>query len=234
MALLPAFLLGLIGSFHCAGMCGPLALALPNPSSSRTGFWIGRLAYHAGRLGTYCALGLVSGLIGKSVALGGMQRWASIGLGLMLLFGLFGSKRLRFSNPASSLISRLKTNMSSLLLRRSFGSLLALGMLNGFLPCGLVYVAGTTATVQGGIVAAVAYMAAFGLGTLPMMLTLSLGARFLTVSVRLNLQRAIPVTVCFVALLLILRGMSLGVPYLSPDLTGSCCHESLGNGKHKR
>src|SRR6266436_2118903 len=87
-----AFLLGLVGSMHCAGMCGPLALALPSRSKTQIGFLLGRMAYNSGRILTYCLLGLIFGALGKTLALAGIQRWVSITLGMVLLVGLFVSQ----------------------------------------------------------------------------------------------------------------------------------------------
>jgi uncharacterized protein len=220
-----AIVLGLVGSLHCAGMCGPLALALPQAGNSRTGYLAGRMAYNLGRITTYCLLGVVFGLLGKTIFLAGIQRWVSIALGLALLAGLFASRRLAMWQPITGLVGRLKVRMSALLRQRSFLALAMLGLLNGLLPCGLVYVAGAGATATGGILASVVYMAAFGAGTVPMMLAISLSGKLVPTSLRLNLSRAIPISVFLLATLLILRGMSLGIPYLSPDLAaGSCCH----------
>ena len=80
-----AFLLGLVGSLHCAGMCGPLALALPATGNTTPGYVLGRLAYNAGRIITYCALGIVFGLAGWTFLLAGLQRWVSIALGVAVL-----------------------------------------------------------------------------------------------------------------------------------------------------
>ncbi len=225
MDLLAAFILGLVGSLHCAGMCGPLALALPLAGKTPGAFFLGRIAYHLGRMATYCGLGLVFGLIGRSLFLAGVQRWVSIGLGLCLLGGLLGSRRLALWRPVTRLVGHLKARMSGLLRRRSFTALGVLGLLNGLLPCGLVYVACAGATATNGILAGAQYMAAFGLGTVPLMLSISLSGRLLPVSLRLQLRKAIPVSVFLLAFLLILRGMSLGIPYVSPDLSaGACCH----------
>jgi sulfite exporter TauE/SafE len=124
------------------------------------------------------------------------------------------------------LVESLKSRMSGLLRRRSFTSLCVLGLLNGLLPCGLVYVACAGAASTGSIPRAAQYMAAFGAGTLPMMLAISLSRKLIPFSLRLRLAKAIPVSVFVLATLLILRGMSLGIPYLSPDLAGhsTCCH----------
>lgn len=221
-----AFLLGLVGSLHCAGMCGPLALALPAAGTNTGGYFSGRLAYNFGRIATYCSLGVVFGLVGKTLWLAGIQRWVSIGLGVALLAGLLTSRRLALWRPVMALVERLKSSMSALLRRRSVASLALLGLLNGLLPCGLVYVACAGATVTGGVASGAQYMAAFGAGTVPLMLAISLSGRLVPLPLRLKLRKAIPVSVCLLAALLILRGMALGVPYLSPDLSGGgdCCH----------
>ena len=160
MELWTAFILGLVGSLHCAGMCGPLALALPHAARSGIRFVLGRGAYNAGRLITYCAMGLVFGLAGRTLLLAGIQRWVSIGLGALLLVGLLASRKLALWRPITTLVERVKTRMAGLLRRRSLLSLGLLGLLNGLLPCGLVYVACAGATATGGALAGVQYMAA--------------------------------------------------------------------------
>src|ERR1035437_6742484 len=133
-----AFLLGLVGSLHCAGMCGPLALALPAAGNSTPGYVLGRVAYNAGRIATYCLLGIVFGLAGWTFLLAGVQRWTSIALGVALLLGLFASRKLGLSRPVTFAVNQLKSRMSVLLRRRTFAALAVLGLLNGLLPCGLV------------------------------------------------------------------------------------------------
>lgn len=224
-----AFILGLAGSLHCAGMCGPLALALPSNARSRSGFIMGRLAYNTGRMGAYAVLGLVFGLFGQSLSMAGLQRWVSIGLGLLLLVGLFSSKKLASWVPIVALVSRLKAGMSSLLSRRSLSSLALLGLLNGFLPCGLVYVACAGAASTGNIASGAIYMAIFGLGTIPMILAIGLSGSLMPFSLRLKLRKTVPAAVFVLALLLLLRGMALDIPYLSPNLESqsSCCHHPI-------
>jgi uncharacterized protein len=221
-----AFILGLVGSLHCAGMCGPLALAVPGAADNTTRFALGRVAYNLGRITTYCALGMVFGLFGKTLLLAGIQRWVSISLGVLLIIGLFTSRKLALWKPVTLLVNQLKSRMSRLLRQRSLASVGALGLLNGLLPCGLVYVAAAGATATGNILNGAIYMAAFGAGTLPMMLAIGLGGKLVPFSLRLKLRAAIPVSVFLLGALLILRGMSLGIPYVSPDLVaGSCCHK---------
>jgi uncharacterized protein len=225
-ALLSGLLLGLVGSLHCAGMCGPLLLALPGSGRLSCGFFTGRLAYNLGRILTYCSLGVVFGLLGRSLALAGVQRWVSIALGIALLLGLFSSRKLAVWGPLIILVGRLKHRMGNLLRERSFSSLLTLGLLNGLLPCGLVYVACAGAVASGGFYSGIEYMAGFGLGTSPMMLGIGLSGRLVPLKLRLQLRKAIPVSVFVLGSLLILRGLGLGIPYISPDLAGgsSCCH----------
>lgn len=226
MELWTAFLLGLVGSLHCAGMCGPLALALPVAGHTPLAYVAGRVIYNLGRLVTYCALGLVFGLLGGTFSMVGLQRWVSIGAGVLLLAGLLVSRRLALAGPLVSLVGRLKGAMSGLLGTRTLGALAVLGALTGLLPCGLVYVACAGATATGGWFSGVEYMAAFGLGTVPMMLAIGLSGRLVHATVRRKLAAAVPVSVFLVSVLLILRGLSLGIPYLSPNLSsdGACCH----------
>jgi hypothetical protein len=230
-----AVMLGLVGSLHCAGMCGPLALALPVPRPSTSpwlspsaAFVLGRFSYNSGRIVTYCLLGMIFGLFGRSLALAGVQRWVSILMGAALIAGLFASARIALWKPVYVAVGRLKAGMGVLLRQPSIASLGVLGLLNGLLPCGLVYVACAGATATGGTFSGAAYMALFGIGTLPMMLAISLSGRIVPFSWRLKLRGAIPVSVFLVATLLILRGMSLGIPYVSPNLsatTPACCHK---------
>jgi len=221
-----AFALGLLGSLHCAAMCGPLMLALPVPPGGPARFVAGRLAYQLGRVATYCLLGVVAGLIGKSIFLAGLQRWLSIVLGLAILTGFLLSKKNAVAGPVMRLVAELKTAMSAQLRQRSFRSLALLGLFNGLLPCGLVYVAMAGAVSCGTILNGIFYMALFGLGTLPTLLGISLSGKALPMTLRLKLRRAIPLGVCLLALLLILRGLALGIPYVSPNLsagTPGCC-----------
>jgi sulfite exporter TauE/SafE len=222
-----ALFLGLLGSLHCAAMCGPLLLALPGGAAGAGRFIAGRLIYQLGRVTTYGLLGIVAGLVGKSIFLAGLQRWLSIALGVAVLAGFLVSKKVALAAPVVRLVTLLKTAMSAQLRRRSFSSLALLGMLNGLLPCGLVYVALAGAVARGSLGNAVVFMAVFGLGTLPLLLAVSLSGKIFPVSLRLKLRGAIPAGVCALALLLILRGLALGIPYVSPALAGGvpagCC-----------
>lgn len=219
-----ALLLGLAGSLHCAGMCGPLALALPAGGGGRARFLAGRLAYNGGRLVTYGALGAVLGLAGRSLALAGVQRGVSVAAGLLLIAGVWLLPRAGGAGSAFRIVGGLKRALAGLLRRPGLPSLGLLGLLNGLLPCGLVYAAGAASLAAGGAGAGALYMVVFGLGTVPMMLALGLGGRALPVTWRLRLTAAVPAVVCVVGGLLVLRGLALGIPWLSPAASGACPH----------
>lgn len=224
MELWTAFLLGLVGSAHCAGMCGPLALALPATGNTRATFLAGRVLYNAGRLVTYAALGAAFGLLGQTFALAGFQRWISLAAGVTILAGLFASSHFALGLPAITTVGWLKSSFGKLLQQRSLSSVFLLGLLNGLLPCGLVYAAAAGATTTGHFLHGAQAMFAFGLGTVPMMLGFSLLGPRLHTALRFRLQRFIPASLAIVGVLLVLRGLALGIPYLSPAAEGACCH----------
>jgi len=219
MEIWTALVLGLVGSLHCLGMCGPLALALPATGTTRFSFALGRLAYNLGRITTYVALGAGFGIVGQSFALFGLQRWLSIGAGAAILLGLIASIRWAANAPMVRGIRWLKGAFATLLRRRSLGSLVLLGGLNGLLPCGLVYVACAGAAATGASSRGAAYMVAFGAGTLPVMLGVNLIVAKVQPSLRNRLQRFIPASAALLGLLLIVLGLSLGIPYLSPGIS---------------
>ena len=201
-------------------------LALPVPPGGPARFVAGRIIYQLGRVAAYCLLGGVAGLVGKSIFLAGLQRSLSIGLGVAILLGFLISKKVSLSAPVVRLVAALKAAMSSQLQRRSLRSLVLLGGLNGLLPCGLVYVAMAGAVARGTLRDAIFFMAWFGLGTMPAMLGISLSGKLFPLALRLKLRRSIPFGVCLLAGLLILRGLALGIPYVSPVLNASapgCC-----------
>jgi sulfite exporter TauE/SafE len=202
-------------------MCGPLALALPVVGTGRASFILSRLAYNAGRLATYVALGTLSGVLGQALAFAGFQQWLSLLAGSMILAGLLFTQYAA-RGAAIKGVAYIKRIFGALLRRRSYPALLALGATNGLLPCGLVYVGVTAAATSGSPSASAEYMLAFGFGTLPMMLAVPLLGRGL--NLRFNFRKLVPASVALVAVLLILRGLSLGIPYLSPDLATGVPH----------
>lgn len=216
-----AFIFGLISSFHCIGMCGPIAMMLPvdrdNPAKKVTQI----ITYHLGRLTAYALIGLVFGLVGKGLYLAGMQQKLSIFIGLaMILVILIPEKvfaRYNFSKPVFVLISKVKATLGKQFKNKSYQSLFTIGLLNGFLPCGMVYVALFGAIAMQSESFGVLYMILFGLGTVPMMSSVVYLQSFLTVSVRNKIQKAIPYVAVAMGIAFVLRGLGLGIPYVSPS-----------------
>lgn len=217
-----ALLMGLMGGFHCIGMCGPIALALPNGNTTKWQYVRGRLAYNFGRMATYSIMGLVFGIFGLSLNLAGMQQGISIISGLLILLLQFAPGNLSgkisgfFKLP--TLVNRIKRSFSFFLHKKGTMALFSIGLLNGILPCGFVYLALAGSLAAGSVNGAGLYMALFGLGTLPIMLTLSLSGKLLSIKFKSRIQKAVPYVATCIALLFILRGLSLGIPYVSPQI----------------
>ncbi|MBQ4819649.1 sulfite exporter TauE/SafE family protein [Aquimarina sp. MMG016] len=215
-----ALILGLLGSFHCIGMCGPIAFMLPVDRSNTIKKFLQIFLYHFGRLLAYSIIGLFFGFIGKSLNIFGMQQWLSISIGiLMIILVLIPSKLLmkyNVSKPVYRIISKLKNALGRELKKKTPDTFLTIGFLNGFLPCGLVYMAVFGTIAMGTLFQGSLYMLLFGLGTIPLMtVTVYLG-NILKGKVRQRIQKAIPVFVVIIGLLFIVRGLGLGIPYLSP------------------
>ena len=220
-----AFILGLVSSLHCLGMCGPIALALPVGGGSAGRKVLGRLLYNAGRISTYALLGLGMGVFGQGLSFMLSQQQLSVAVGLLLLaFVLLPSAltgQLGLMTPAMRFTNRLKTQFARLFRQRSLPVLFLIGVLNGLLPCGMVYVALGGAVATADALTGMAYMALFGLGTAPLMLLVGLGSEWLKGSWRMAFRRAAPAFTVALALLLLLRGLNLGIPLLSPAVEKS-------------
>ncbi|HEY0611148.1 MAG TPA: sulfite exporter TauE/SafE family protein [Chitinophaga sp.] len=223
LLILSAFTLGFLGSFHCIGMCGPIALALPVQQlrgASRLG---GILLYNAGRITTYALLGLLFGWLGLQFYLGGLQQWLSIVMGALLLVmaGLryLPGSRLGMEAHFGKLTAGTRRLLGTLLQRQRFSTLYAIGFLNGLLPCGLVYLGIAGAIATGHIYHGAMFMAAFGAGTVPAMAAVTASRQLITLQLRNRIKRLIPVVIALMGLLLIIRGMNLGIPYVSPVMS---------------
>jgi uncharacterized protein len=229
---LSAVILGLVSSFHCVGMCGPLALALPVSNLARPKQVLSVILYNSGRVMTYAALGLVFGMAGRKLYLAGLQQWFSILAGsIMLALAIQYFIRKKQVQPSwMNGFHRVVQNMMQRCLQsKRIGMYFFLGMANGLLPCGMVYlaIAGALTTTQ--VYQSVIFMSVFGLGTLPAMLLLGILGLRADISFRLRIKQAMPFVIASVALLLILRGMNLGIPFISPHLPGevgigATCH----------
>lgn len=217
-----AAVLGFAGSLHCVGMCGPIALSLPVNADYRSNRGLGTLLYFAGKTTTYVLLGMLFGLLGHQLVIAGWQRGLSIVLGsAMLVFALITifKPALFHSNKLTILIGdKLSPLMGHFLRKPGAASSLVFGGLNGLLPCGLLYVALSAAVATGSVKTAAAFMLVFGISTMPLMLFLVLFSAQLSLQYRNVMRRWLPVFTAVVAVLLILRGLDLGIPYLSPHI----------------
>ncbi len=212
---------GLVGSLHCLGMCGPLVLGLHGASGQRgAAGWMAKLAYHLSRVLAYALLGAVLGALGAGLALAGWQRALSIGAGLLILFMAARSGMLdRAQAWLSGVAARgLAPGMRKARRQGGWSGQAMAGFLNGFLPCGMVYVALAASAAMATPLQGALFMGLFGLGTLPAMLAVSLGGQWLGGKARGRLQPILRGWMLVLGLLLILRGVDLGIPYLSPDL----------------
>ena len=220
--LLPAFILGLISSLHCVGMCGPLAMAMPIQQFSAAKKSISILLYHAGRILTYTLLGVLFGLLGRHLFIAGFQQKGSIILGSVILVVALCQKILRTSYTPPfirSFTEVLHQTIRYLWSKHSTLSSFLLGITNGLLPCGMVYFALAGALSSSTIIGSVLFMVLFGAGTLPLMFSVHFaGTTYLSLSFRNKTRKLIPFFIASMGVLLILRGLNLGIPYISPFL----------------
>jgi uncharacterized protein len=220
MFLWTAFIVGLVGSAHCAGMCGPIALALPLKSDNWFTRVSGGLIYNIGRIITYMLLGAIFGLLGKGLHMAGFQLWASVVIGILMItlvvVPLIFKKMPSLNNVFESYSARLLGGFRNMFRKGGAFSLFGIGLLNGILPCGLVYVAVAGAINTGDVVSAMMYMALFGAGTIPVMLAVSMAGTMISIKLRVFVHKLSPYVIVLLGVLFILRGLSLGIPYISP------------------
>lgn len=216
-----AFILGLLGSFHCIGMCGPIAFVLPLDRSSKAKMIFQTFLYHFGRLLTYSLIGLLFGFIGKGLYLAGFQQRLSILMGVVMILAVLIPvsifNRFNITKPLYKIIGKVKQQLGLYLNKKSNKSIFLIGFFNGFLPCGLVYMALIGSIASSNAFSGSIYMFLFGLGTVPMMTLAVFAGNIFKVSLRNKIQKAIPVFVVIIGLLFILRGLGLGIPYISPS-----------------
>lgn len=228
-----ALLMGFTGSLHCAGMCGPIMLVLPFQAYSGVKKAIAIGLYHAGRISVYALLAVVlhsfRGLFNPH-----MQQYISIAMGiLLLLIGIISflpNHTLRFNLPWAAYV---KKQIGNVIGKPGLGALTLSGVLNGLLPCGLVYMALSATVAAGTALQAAGQMYAFGLGTVPMLVSITVLKSRISFLRGGQLKKLVPVMMFVFGCLFVLRGMNLGVPYLSPKVEvekheiKSCC------SKHK-
>ena len=221
-----AFIMGLAGSLHCVGMCGPLALSLPVSHANDLLRIVGGVIYNSGRILSYTVLGLIFGSVGNIIIATQWQSSLSLALGIIILAYLLVPKKYFLRRSPYGLLSPTnKFNKPLLMLRQQLGklfqskkksSLFAIGILNGFLPCGMIYLALSSAIITASSLNGGLFMLFFGLGTFPAMFATVIMGNYLNQTIRLKIRKVVPVMLFFMAILLILRGMELGIPFVSP------------------
>lgn len=213
---------GLIGSLHCIGMCGPIAWTLTQNGNT----FVPALLYNFGRSLSYALMGLILGLIGNQFFLAGMQQLLSIGSGIIILIifimNLEAVKKLSVLAKWNLWIQKQLAHL--VVGPKGFWFPFELGVLNAWLPCGLVYLALMHAMASGSVWAGAGIMFFFGVGTLPLMFIWMVSGAKLNQRYRNIVQKCMPWFVILMASLLILRGLNLGIPYISPSAGGVNCH----------
>ena len=237
--LVAALVFGLLTGFHCAGMCGPIAISLPLNDESWAHRTVGSLIYNFGRIITYSMMGAVFGLLGQGFKMAGFQQWLSVAIGaLMILSVLFPLlfKSLASKSPVFSVVERIKEKLGNLFGTKTNLSLFSIGLLNGLLPCGPVYVAIGLSLASANVFTGALYMAVFGLGTIPVMLSLSLVGNYFTTAVRTKIRQFVPVFIVILGVWFVLKGLGLGVHLISPsdqklkiskEIPKKCCSTNI-------
>ena len=229
-----AILLGLAGSLHCVGMCGPLALALPVGKTNTSRGVLRNLLYQSGRIVTYAVIGLLIGLLGTGFQLAGAQKGISIAAGALMVIMAF--LPLHLSGPFGKTRAGRKWNhwiqetLGLIMKKKNSLSLFLFGLINGLLPCGLVYVALAGAIAIGNPIESAFFMLLFGSGTIPLMFFTVFAGGWINGKTRIRFQRIVPYVVALIGILMMLRGMGLGIPYISPASPALEVHQtSVGN-----
>lgn len=214
-------ILGFTSNFHCIGMCGPIALAVPVNRKNNLTILSGAIQYNFGRVISYSILGLIVGLIGISFHAFGVLQWLSIISGIFLILFAWRKYLKSLVNnhlPSLPIQSYLNKGLGKVIRSKNPLKLFLLGGLNGFLPCGMVYAALLNALLTGDILGSVLAMISFGIGTLPAMIGVIFMANKITPQLRTKFNTIVPYLITIVGLLIIFRGLNLGIPYISPQM----------------
>lgn len=233
--LISALILGLLGSFHCIGMCGPIAFMLPVDRKNQIKQFFQILSYHLGRLITYSLIGLLFGLLGKGFQLFGFQQQISIITGALMILVIVLPKffqKIKIAQSITILIGKVKSALGKELANKQNNTFFTIGFLNGFLPCGLVYMAVLGAISTSNALMGSLYMFLFGLGTIPLMSAVVYLGNFANGMFRKRIQQIIPIVVIAIGMLFILRGLGLNIPYISPHTSVSILNDVTTKGCH--
>lgn len=223
--MIAGFILGAAGSLHCIGMCGPLSLALPVHHLSNTKKIFSLLSYQLGRIATYSLIGFILGWTGSRIYIAGYQQWFSIVMGILIItlaaLYFLHKKFIHFSFFNRSYFGVQKIIGHLLVTSKNPFGFFLVGMANGLLPCGMVYIAMASALAFTSIAESTGFMAMFGAGTLPAMMMVAYAGQVLKPQIRFSLQKTIPYFITVMGIVLILRGLNLGIPFISPEFPAS-------------
>lgn len=212
MELWTALALGFLGSFHCIGMCGPIVLSVPRSSSSFLSLSVSSFIYNSGRILTYSIFGLLFGFLGREITLSGFQSWLSILMGVSILAAVLFSRQIKKSRKPKiyiSFVSFITQAYNRLIRKKSKSALFGMGFLNGLLPCAFVYTSLAAAVLTETPYHSMAYMALFGLGTVPAMFSIYLAPNFVSIDLRSAIRKYLPYFAVFLGVFLIFRGVAL-------------------------
>jgi sulfite exporter TauE/SafE len=224
LSFIAGLFLGFAGSLHCVGMCGPIVAMMSG------GFW-SSLIYHMGRTLVYALLGMVLGWILPLSDLGATAQAVSLLFGgLFLVLSLCEwTGWFHFSRFTSGVSSQLMILFGTVYSKSGLGWRFFAGMLNGLLPCGLVYAALLASMAQGGKLGGPIFMLGFGLATLPALLLVGTFSNYLKSFLTSHRKNLLPLWLLIMGVIFLLRGLNLGIPYLSPKMDavrmkgGHCC-----------
>lgn len=220
ITLFSGLLLGLLTSFHCVGMCGPIALALPLHGDTQWKKLGGAILYHLGRTTTYAIIGLAFGLLGQSLNTLGFQKMVSIIAGTLMIATVFFPSLFKFSGNVDKglfkFVNWIKNALKNSLSTKTIFGVFLIGLLNGLLPCGPLYFAVMVSAGTGNMVESVLFMILFGLGTMPLLFAVTIIGNLISQKWRQKINNFVPILMVIMGILFILRGLSLGIPFLSP------------------
>lgn len=217
-----SFIIGLLGSWHCIGMCGPIALMIPGSKGKNRLLSIS--LYHGGKLLTYMLIGSFFGLVPALTNSFFVQAIITIFVGIVMLLiagmPLILNSIEKFGFTKFQKFFKLKTKLAKLIKTDKIEFSFYIGVLNGFIPCGLVYFAALGAISQPTFVSSILFMLFFGLGTIPLMFLFLLLPGILKPSTRNYLNKFRQVGFAAVAVIMLWKGFSNIHTSIQPPLEG--------------
>lgn len=238
MFILSGFVLGFLGSLHCIGMCGPIVLAISSAKHEMYKMILQRVLYHLGKAFTYAVMGALFGVLGNHIQLSGLQQIASIIIGSLIVLWIILPKSFKTAvtslPPFKQYNEQIKNLLSKVLSSGNSKPFFVIGVVNGFLPCGLVYAGLAGAIATGNAFDGSLYMFLFGMGTMPALFAFSFLPTLRKYLPKINSRKIIPAVSLVLGIIFILRGLNLGIPFISPKFEHKpqteelsqpdCCH----------